>query len=60
MQEPISRRAVLQLAGAAAVLAAGLVLGACRSDQNGDGGGGNGGGPPEGGMGSGDRGRRRN
>ncbi|HEX6675576.1 MAG TPA: hypothetical protein VF486_11175 [Actinomycetes bacterium] len=59
MQEPISRRAVLELAGAAATLAAGLLLGACRSDGNGDGGG-NGGDPPEGGMGSGNRGRRRN
>ena len=59
MQEPISRRAVLELAGAGAVLAAGLLLGACRSD-GGDGGGGNGGDAPEGGMGSGNRGRRRN
>jgi hypothetical protein len=59
MQEPISRRAVLKLAGATAALAAGLLLGACRND-GGDDGGGNGGDAPEGGMGSGNRGRRRN
>ena len=56
MQEPVSRRAVLRLAGAAAALAASVLLGACRSDGDG----GNGGDPPEGGMGSGNRGRRRN
>jgi hypothetical protein len=59
MQEPISRRAIFKLAGAGAVLAAGLLLGACRGDA-GDEGGGGGGGENEGGMGSGNRGRRRN
>jgi hypothetical protein len=57
MQEPISRRAVLKLAGAGAALAASVLLGACRNDGND---GGSGGSDNEGGMGSGNRGRRRN
>jgi hypothetical protein len=56
MQEPMSRRAILRLTGAGAVLAAGLLLGACRGDGGDEGGGGE----NEGGMGSGNRGRRRN
>ena len=55
MQEPISRRAIFELARAGAALAAGLLLGACRGDGSSDGGDGN-----EGGTGSGNRGRRRN
>jgi hypothetical protein len=60
MQEPISRRAIFELARAGATLAAGLSLGACRGDGGSDGGDGNGGDGNEGGMGSGNRGRRRN
>jgi hypothetical protein len=59
MQEPISRRKILELAAAGAVLAAGLLLGACRGDA-GDEGSSGGGGENEGGMGNGSQGRRRN
>jgi hypothetical protein len=54
MQEPISRRSILKLAGAGAALAAALLLGSCRGDASDQGGGGD-----EGGMGSGSRGKRR-
>lgn len=58
MPEPISRRAILKLAGAGAALAAGLLLGACRGGSD-EGAGSDGGNGDEGGMGSGSRGRRR-
>jgi hypothetical protein len=60
MQEPISRRSILGLAGAGAALAAALLLGGCRDDAGGQGGEDVGGqGDDEGGMGSGSRGKRR-